>query len=252
VTIALVSKTSIEARWVNFEAGVAVGAHDNMPVIPVVFGDLQLRQIGHPLSPKMGRSLGVPSAVRALVQDLSQHAAAEQLAPLTDDEIEKFVSEVKALERGLDVTSVVLLPTSGAAAFNAVRIRFKLHNGGNRTIRPTRVEIKFPLSWLSNHDRTPIRDVLEIEDRNEGAVVFRRITYKRTVRQPNPRIESFTPLPDAISPKEAVNLQHLEIELLRQPTVEQDLSLGYRICADDMDVAEGRFSFDDLLRKNGG
>jgi len=109
------------------------------------------------------------------------------------------------------------------------------------------VEIEFPSSWLASGGKpvTP-SDVLEVGDRNKGSVVFRRMAYRRTDRRPHPLIESFTPLPSVVNPKETVTLQHLLIEILRNPPQDRDVPLHYRIYADDADVIEGHSSFEDL------
>jgi TIR domain len=245
VTVALVSRDSIGSRWINFEAGVAVGAHESMPVIPVVFAGLQLGEIGQPLSPRMGRSLGSTAEVRALLQDIALHTATKLPDKAADREIEAFLLDIKS---SVELTKARLLPEYCSASYGAVGVLFKLHNGGSKSIRPSCVEIEFPFSWLASGGRPAIaEDVLGVEDRNKGATVFRRMAYRRTDRTPNPLIDGFTPLPSIVNPKDTITLKHLLIEILRNPPRERDVSLHYRIYADDADVAEGDLSFDDLV-----
>jgi hypothetical protein len=48
VVIVLLSPDSLERRWINFEAGVGVGAEAT--VIPVVMHGLVRGDVGHPLT----------------------------------------------------------------------------------------------------------------------------------------------------------------------------------------------------------
>jgi hypothetical protein len=251
VTIALVSRKSVEARWVNFEAGVAIGAHDDMPVIPVVFRGLKLDQIGHPLSPKLGRSLGTPTAIRALLNDLATLTGAAQQMTVSDEELEEFAIEVKVVERRLPETRISLVPQAHRTSHRIVEVRFDLFNGGNASVTPAQVEIDFPHTWLSSGNRPAIgSDVLEVQDRNVSPnIIYRRIAYKRTARQPNHG--SFTPLPGRVAPKQPIRLEHLYMQILEKPEEGRELQCHYRIYCDDIDVVEGHFLLEDLLKGMG-
>jgi hypothetical protein len=64
VEIVLLSPDSVARPWINFEAGVGIGAKAS--VIPVVVHGLERGQVGHPLSSLQIRSLEDDANVRAL------------------------------------------------------------------------------------------------------------------------------------------------------------------------------------------
>jgi hypothetical protein len=68
VVLVLLSPQSLERRWINFEAGVGVGAGST--VIPVVIHGLQRSEVGHPLSSLQIRSLHTLEDVHALLRDV--------------------------------------------------------------------------------------------------------------------------------------------------------------------------------------
>ena len=70
VIIVLLSPDSLERRWINFEAGVGVGAEST--VIPVVVHGLGRNDVGHPLSSLQIRSLQSMEEARALIQDIAK------------------------------------------------------------------------------------------------------------------------------------------------------------------------------------
>jgi hypothetical protein len=70
VVIVLLSPESLDRRWINFEAGVGIGA--GATVIPVVIHGLELSDVGHPLCNLQIRSLQRLEEARALVQDIAK------------------------------------------------------------------------------------------------------------------------------------------------------------------------------------
>jgi hypothetical protein len=70
VIIVILSPDSLERRWINFEAGVGVGAEST--VIPVVVYGLERNEVGHPLSSLQIRSLESLEEARALIQDIGK------------------------------------------------------------------------------------------------------------------------------------------------------------------------------------
>jgi hypothetical protein len=68
VIVVLLSPDSLERRWVNFEAGVGVGA--KATVIPVVTHGLELSGVGHPLTSLHIRSIQTIADVNALMTDV--------------------------------------------------------------------------------------------------------------------------------------------------------------------------------------
>ncbi len=68
VIIVLLSPDSLDRRWINFEAGVGVGAEAT--VIPVVTHGLERGSVGHPLTSLHIRSIQTLADVNALMSDV--------------------------------------------------------------------------------------------------------------------------------------------------------------------------------------
>jgi hypothetical protein len=68
VIVVLLSPDSLERRWINFEAGVGVGA--NATVIPVLVHLLEKGEVGHPLTSLQIRSLQSLEDAHALLRDI--------------------------------------------------------------------------------------------------------------------------------------------------------------------------------------
>jgi hypothetical protein len=68
VVIVLLSPDSVERKWINFEAGVGVGA--NVTVIPALIHGLTVGRVGHPLTSLHIRSLETQKDVNAVMNDV--------------------------------------------------------------------------------------------------------------------------------------------------------------------------------------
>ena len=69
VVLVLLSEHSSDSRWINFEAGIGLGAEAK--VIPIVFRNFDKGDVGLPLSELQVRSLHDPLDVRALLDDIA-------------------------------------------------------------------------------------------------------------------------------------------------------------------------------------
>jgi hypothetical protein len=70
VEIVLLSPDSVSRQWINFEAGVGIGA--GALVVPVVVHGLERSEVGHPLSSIQIRSVIDADNVRALIKDVGK------------------------------------------------------------------------------------------------------------------------------------------------------------------------------------
>ena len=68
IIIVLLSPDPFDRRWINFEAGVGIGA--DATVIPVVVHDLERNDVGHPLINLQIRSLQTIKEAQALLNDV--------------------------------------------------------------------------------------------------------------------------------------------------------------------------------------
>lgn len=75
VIIVLLSPDSLDRRWINFEAGVGIGA--NAKVIPVVVHGLERSDVGHPITNLQIRSLQTAEEAGALLKDIGDKLGRE-------------------------------------------------------------------------------------------------------------------------------------------------------------------------------
>ncbi len=168
-------------------------------------------------------------------------ARSEALGRAPDRKVPEEVIENRPPE-----ADAVLIPKRVDVSSNVVQLTFKLHNGRS-TLRPTRIEVGVPKSWLwSFMAPSQPREVLEVDDRPVGDTHYQYKACKRVDRTLNHR-DRFTPLPSRISPGEIVDLPHLIFDILAGPSQERHLPLRYRIYAEDVDLPERTFSLDELL-----
>jgi hypothetical protein len=70
VEVVLLSPTSVGRPWINFEAGIGIGAE--ITVIPLIVHGLGRSEVGHPLASLQIRSLEDDPNVRALLRDVGK------------------------------------------------------------------------------------------------------------------------------------------------------------------------------------
>src|SRR5262245_11889437 len=66
VVLALISKESVDSRWINFEVGVGLGA--GARVVPIVIKNLSKGEVGHPLSNLQVRALHDGKDVQGMIR----------------------------------------------------------------------------------------------------------------------------------------------------------------------------------------
>src|SRR5580698_8128649 len=88
VEIVVLSPNSVGRPWINFEAGVGIGAEAS--VIPVVVHGLERGDVGHPLSSLQIRSLEDDANVRALLHDVGKGIGCEPSV----SHMERFLAEI--------------------------------------------------------------------------------------------------------------------------------------------------------------
>jgi len=143
VILVLLSEGSVDRRWINFEAGVGVGAEDL--VIPLVFRGFAKGNIGMPLAPLHARSLSDAKDVRAMINDIAKacgmQARGSDLGP--------FVSDLAKLEKGLPSEQVLLEPylrkQPGAVGYS---LQFRLSNTGSRDVELNMIEVSVPRRYV--------------------------------------------------------------------------------------------------------
>jgi len=143
VVLVLLSEGSVDRRWINFEAGVGVGAEGL--VIPLVFRDFAKGNIGMPLSPLHARSLSDPEDVRAMINDVAKACGTEDRG----SDLVPFVSDLAKLEKGLPSEEVLLEPylrkQPGAVGYS---LQFRLSNTGSRDVELNMIEVSVPRRYV--------------------------------------------------------------------------------------------------------
>lgn len=143
VVLVLLSAVSVERRWINFEAGIGVGAQTL--VIPLVFRGLTKGSIGMPLAPLHARSLGDAEDVRAMINDVGKACG----FGVRSADSSAFVSELRNIERGLPSHQVLLepfLPKSPRGS--SYSLQFRLSNTGSRDVELNMIEVSVPRRYL--------------------------------------------------------------------------------------------------------
>lgn len=147
IVLVMLSKYSVDRRWINFEAGVGLGACAR--VIPLVFSSFGKDEVGPPLSLLQVRDTKIVKDVEGMLADIANEIG---ITPKPVD-VELFLDELNEIERKLPVFGVEIIPTLEYSGQNTY-LHFRLQNNGNRDIEPLEVwatipqEIRDPSSML--------------------------------------------------------------------------------------------------------
>lgn len=139
MVLVLLSEAALERRWINFEAGVGIGARAT--VVPLVFRGLAKGKIGPPLSALQARSLNDADDVRAMVNDIRLTCG----LTLRNLDAHRLVSELGGIERKLPSKRAILTPYVISQPYG---LRFRIENDGNQDIELLMVECAAPKRYL--------------------------------------------------------------------------------------------------------
>jgi hypothetical protein len=169
VVIVLLSRYSIDRRWINFEAGLARGA--NVRVLPLTIRGLEPGEIGLPLS-----HLHVRALVHELALDGVVHAITEATgSPLLAMEAAAgFIAQIEQIEATLPVKNILFEPVLQCSANSTPLLRFRLSNSGNRDVDLIEVEVRVPKVILIEPDWVPteIPNILSSDSLKLGEVEY--------------------------------------------------------------------------------
>lgn len=191
IVLVLLSETSVEKRWINFEAGVGIGAQAR--VIPVVHRKLDKGNIGLPLSQLQARNLHDPNDVRGLVSDIGRASGLE----VKSLDANRVVSDLLRIEGELPRTRAMLTPYLSRQPFS---LRFRLENTGSQEIEPLMVEASVPKRYLDPNWH-PMSDpnVFEIKQTVTDAEPYLFLGYRAFQGPTNPNFGPIERLPQIIS-----------------------------------------------------
>ena len=143
VVLVLLSRYSVGERWINFEAGLALGA--KVRLLPLIIRGFHPGDVGLPLSQFHVRMLADALAVEEVT-----HAIAEATgSKIVRMEASGFVEQLTRIEANLPVKSILLEPPLEHGSGGSRSLRFRLSNTGNLDVEPIEVEVRVPTLILT-------------------------------------------------------------------------------------------------------
>lgn len=142
VVVVVISRSSEESPWINFEAGVGKGV--DALVVPVLISSLQKSEVRPPMSQLQLRSLQDRRDVEAFLHEIGKRIGQEPEFGTVD----RFMEEIRAVEMALPYKGLTLIPSLHRLD-DGYQIRFSLANTGNRELEPVDVEVLAPKAILS-------------------------------------------------------------------------------------------------------
>ena len=155
VVIVLISRDSVDRRWINFEAGFGMGQEGR--VIPVTARGFSKGDIGWPLGQLQARDLHDSDDVRALLEHVANVCGVGSSAQM----LEEFVSELPGLEAQIPSSCL------RARVFRQdLALRLAIRNTGNRPLDMVDAELLVPEQLGGNsifHSDSPVREKVRHE-----------------------------------------------------------------------------------------
>jgi TIR domain len=191
--VVLLSRESVEKRWINFESGFAWGA--GVKMLPLTVRGFAPGEVGFPLSQLQMRTLVDDLALESVV-----HAVADAtgVTLLSVDNPSRFVTRLSQVEVTLPVKNIVLEPVleSGGQI-----LRFRLSNTGNRDVELIEIEVSLPAAIVSSSwipQKVP--NVVGAERSLLEGVEYLTMWERPFEGQPDRRYGVFNALPRIVSP----------------------------------------------------
>jgi hypothetical protein len=232
VVLVLISEESVGERWINFEAGVAVGESGTEPVakaIPVCVRNFSKGKVGAPLGQLQVRSLDDLKDVDALLGEV----ATRNHLTYTSHDLTAFAAAMDA--------AVATLPRSDLSVEFYISdgfLRLKLWNKGNRNFNLISAWASVPKALLNPAwGMTDARPAWIAETVTVSGVERVRITLHAGLssQRANP---SFLPLPRVLTPAMSPYVvQNLQFLLGRPVGLGEPPPIAY-----DIQTEEGGFS----------
>jgi hypothetical protein len=159
--VSLLSPTSIDRRWINFEAGIGIGQESR--VIPVVWRGLEKGDIGMPLGQLQARDLHQEKDLKALLQSLADICG----TTLNEIPISAFLHDLPGLAMGV--------PSQGLSATlfrEDRRVRLEIQNTGTRLVELVEAELLIPRDLRGNNNFREYQPVLQRRHSVAGGVRY--------------------------------------------------------------------------------
>lgn len=229
VVVVLLSRYSVDRRWINFESGLAVGA--KVRILPLTIRSFDPGEVGLPLSNLHLRNLADDLALDGVV-----HAIAEATGLQLEEKhgAPEFVAQLARIEATLPVKSIVLEPL-----WEGRTLRFRLSNTGNRDVELIELEVRVPKYVLEpNWKPAEIPNVTSLEWRKIGGREYLIMWEQPFDGAVDPiMFGRHRTLPRVVSPHWTPRLS----DLLRIP-IRNDLEMPEKWSVDYKVVARGLYS----------
>ena len=221
--VSLLSPTSIDRRWINFEAGLGVG--QDCRVIPVVWRGQSKGGIGMPLGRHHARDLAEGEDIRALLKSLAAICGVS----LTEAPIPDFIQDLPRIEESTPASDLeVTAFRSGMAICLAIK------NVGNRPLDMIDAELLVPAQLgPSLHAFSPVRELHQITENGMRWTGYRLTTIPSTIAH-----LGVEPLRKSLAASMGeVPLTGINIALARIPSAEEEaLPIRYRVSSQQRDI----------------
>ena len=145
VVLVLLSKESLDAIWINFEAGVGLGA--GAQVMPLVMKNLSKGEVGSPLSHLQVRALHDAEDVRGMIKDIQSHTG----VGATEVDSNLFAIETETIASGLPTKGVELIPIIEPTVQESFILTFELCNTGNRDVELIEIDADVPRAIIDRN-----------------------------------------------------------------------------------------------------
>jgi len=134
VVLVLLSRQSVGKRWINFEAGLGVGA--KAQVLPYTIGELRPGDVGLPLSPLQVHRLNERRRIEELLQRVRQETGKRIVG---NPDIATFCAELGAVEESLLSSFISLSPF-----LIGRKVNFELKLKGDLPVRLVKLRVALP------------------------------------------------------------------------------------------------------------
>jgi hypothetical protein len=227
--VVLLSKYSVDARWINFEVGLALGA--SVRVFPLTIRHISAGDVPPPLSQLHVRNLADPLAVEGLIQAIAE---VTESSIMQMDDAKAFVAGVAQIEDSLPVKSLRMEPLLERQVSGLV-VRFQISNTGNRDVELIELEVAIPEAVIDPNWRPPrVPFALTTESRMIGKDKYLVLWEQPLEGGRPPEYGGFRTLPRIISPHWSPRLSGLlKIPIRQDVGLPERWSIRYKIVARD-------------------
>lgn len=245
VVLVLLSPDSVDARWINFEAGVGVGSLGLGPtaegrVIPIVSRGLGKGEVGLPIGQLQVRNLHDAQDLKELLAEVGSLTG--KAVPSIG--VSSFIQEIQEIEASLPVKGLSLRMHILDRGGDDCMLKFVLVNSGNRDVHPVQLEAVVPRricspNWVSYTDG----QVVATSEREVGGERFIVLLYKAYDGPTSMQYGQVPRLPPIIPPESERELMPPFSFALRKHLSPEELDLSIQLSTWGRDIRRWTATF---------